>query len=236
MLLAGSEDATAWMWKLPEGTVMQIFSAHSASVSYGTFANKGQSIATASEDGSVRLWNPRAGMVEHCFDARHKHDDEKTSITCLAANDHHPVIMFGATDGALRLAHCESGKILSKLMAHDQSVESSAFCDCMELGASAGMDGRLCVWDLNTFALRHTCSHPAGVVEIQWRKGSPLLFACTVSKELRLWDARNGTCLKTLTGHADVVLCLAVGYPAAGTYALTGSDDATARVWALSDV
>ena len=32
VLLAGSEDATAWMWKLPEGSVMQIFSAHSSSV------------------------------------------------------------------------------------------------------------------------------------------------------------------------------------------------------------
>jgi WD40 repeat protein len=33
---------------------MQIFSAHSASVSYGVFANNGKNVVTASEDGSVR--------------------------------------------------------------------------------------------------------------------------------------------------------------------------------------
>ena len=42
------------MWKLPEGTVMQIFSAHSASVSYGGFVNNGKNVITASEDGTVQ--------------------------------------------------------------------------------------------------------------------------------------------------------------------------------------
>ena len=66
-----------------------------------------------------------------------------------------------------------------------------------------------------------------------WRRGSPLVFSCTVSKEVRLWDARSGACLNTLTGHADAVLCLAVGYPEAGAYIVSGSDDNTARIWAL---
>ena len=46
---------------------MQIFSAHSASVSYGVFANNGKNVVTAAEDGSVRVWNPRTGTVDHCL-------------------------------------------------------------------------------------------------------------------------------------------------------------------------
>ena len=55
------------------------------------------------------------------------------------------------------------GKVLAALTAHDTSVESVGFCDCMPLAASAGMDGKLCIWDLNTYGLRHTCLHDAGI-------------------------------------------------------------------------
>jgi ribosome assembly protein SQT1 len=127
----------------------------------------------------------------------------------------------------------ESGRIVSELAAHDASVESAAFCDCMPLAASAAMDNRLCVWDLGSYTLRHTCVHPAGVVELRWRRDSPLLVSCAVSRELRLWDARNGACLNVLTGHCDAVLCIDLGYTEHGMYVVSGADDHSARLWAL---
>lgn len=229
VLLAGSEDATAWMWKLPEGTVMQIFSAHSTTVSYGCFANAGRAVLTASEDGTVRVWNPRSGTVEHCLHAGSQH--EPVAVTCLAAHAAQPVFLFGTDEGGLKLAHAESGRLLAQLPAHDASVESAAFCGPLQLAASAGMDGKLCVWDLGTFSLRHTCTHQAGVIECTWLRDSPMLLSCAVSRELCLWDGRSGECLQTLTGHHEAVLCMAVGYTAQGVYVLSGSDDKTARVW-----
>jgi len=240
VLLAGSEDSTAWMWKLPEGSVMQIFSAHSASVSYGTFANNGRCVVTASEDGSVRVWNPRAGTVDHTLHAGTalagtSGMHEQIMITCLAAHPSHPVIMFGMDDGKLKLAQVETGKVLANLAAHENSIESTGFCACLQLAASGGMDGKLCIWDLNTFALRHVCPHGAGVVELRWLKDSPLLATCTVSRELRVYDARDGACLNRMIGHHDTVLCFDLGYTPQGNFILSGSDDCTARVWALKE-
>jgi len=229
VLLAGSEDATAWMWKLPEGSVMQIFSAHSASVSYGGFVNNGRSVLTASEDGSVRVWNPRTGTVEHCLWAGTAH--EPRPVTCLAAHPSQPIFLFGNDLGGLKLAHAESGKLLASLPSHDASVEYTGFCDVLPLAASCGMDGKMCIWDLGSFAVRHTCIHPAGVIELRWLKGAPMLMTCAVSRELRLWDGRSGDCLQTLTGHLETVLCLDVGYTAQGIYVVSGSDDKTARLW-----
>jgi len=70
------------------------------------------------------------------------------------------------------------------------------------------MDGRLCIWDLNTFGLRHVCQHGAGVVELQWMRDSALLVTCTVSRELRVYDARDGSCARRMIGHHDAVLCV----------------------------
>lgn len=130
-----------------------------------------------------------------------------------------------------QLAHAESGKLLATLPGHDASVESVGFCDCMDLCASAAMDGKLCIWDLGSLAQRHTCTHMAGVVELRWLKGSPMLLTCAVSRELKLWDGRSGACLQTLTGHHAAVLCLDIGYTANGIFVVSGSDDKTARLW-----
>ena len=93
------------------------------------------------------------------------------------------------------------------------------------------MDGKLCIWDLGTFGLRHTCIHQAGVIELKWLKESPMILTCAISRDLRLWDARSGECLQTMTGHHEAVLCLDIGYTAQGIYVVSGSDDKTARVW-----
>jgi WD40 repeat protein len=155
-------------------------------------------------------------------------------ITCLAAHGGHPVILFGMDDGKLKLAHVESGKVLAQLSAHEASVESAGFCGSLQLAATCGMDGRLCVWDLDTFGLRHVCQHGAGVVELQWMRDSALLVTCTVSRELRVYDARDGSCMRRMIGHHDAVLCVQLGYTPNGAYALSGSDDCTARVWDLN--
>ena len=218
------------MWKLPEGNVMQIFSAHSAAVSYGAFINNGRAVLTASEDGTVRVWNPRTGTVDVCLQAGAS-AQEPRPVTCLAAHPSQPVFLFGMDDGNVKLAHAENGRLLATLPAHDASVESAGFCDALQLAASAGMDGRLCVWDLATLGLRHTCTHPAGVVELKWLKESPMVLTCAVSRELRLWDGRSGECLQMLTGHLEPVLSIDVGYTSQGVYVVSGSDDRTARLW-----
>ena len=129
------------------------------------------------------------------------------------------------------MAHAESGKLLATLPGHDLSIESAGFCDALQLAASAGMDGKLIIWDLGSLAQRHSCMHPAGVIEMRWLKESPMLLSCAVSRELRLWDGRSGECLQTLTGHTAPVLTFDVGYTSQGIYVVSGSDDRTARGW-----
>lgn len=48
-------------------------------------------------------------------------------------------------------------------------------------------------------------------------------------KTIKLWDASNGTCLKTLTGHTTGVQCL--NYFPDGKKLLSSSSDGTTRVW-----
>lgn len=41
ILIAGSEDATIWMWQIPSGQCTNVFSGHTDSVSCGEFSPDG---------------------------------------------------------------------------------------------------------------------------------------------------------------------------------------------------
>ena len=60
-----SIDVESLLTVEPHTALAQIFSAHSASVSYGGFANAGRNVLTASEDGTVRVWDTRNGNCIH---------------------------------------------------------------------------------------------------------------------------------------------------------------------------
>ena len=169
----------------------------------------------------MRLWNPRAGTVDHCFDhGRGAGDGRRRS--CLCAHAAHPVFLYGAVDGTLRLGHAESGRLLAHLASHEASVEAAGFCQPLPLAASGAMDGKLAIWDLNSFTLRHTCAHGAGVIELRWLRDSPLLVACTVSRGSASGTRARGA--RHLLGHAGLPLPR-LGYTAEGVFALSGSDD-----------
>ena len=82
------------------------------------------------------------------------------------------------------------------------------------------------IWDLSG-TTRTTCQHDAGVVRLVVR--SPLVFACYSDGVAKIWDARTGTCVTTLTGHTDAILDIAVTPD--GKHVLTASDDHTCRVF-----
>ncbi|KAF9604133.1 hypothetical protein IFM89_002808 [Coptis chinensis] len=65
VVLAGSEDSTAWMWNGDKNVFLNMFSGHSNTVTCGDFTRDGKMVCTGSEDASLRIWNPRNGECVH---------------------------------------------------------------------------------------------------------------------------------------------------------------------------
>ena len=55
-VVTASEDATARVWDIVDGRERFVFAGHGGPVTAATFAPDGSRIATASSDGTVRLW------------------------------------------------------------------------------------------------------------------------------------------------------------------------------------
>ncbi|KAJ3123080.1 hypothetical protein HK098_002229 [Nowakowskiella sp. JEL0407] len=230
VLLASGRDGSLWMWQIPSGNCMNVFSGHTDSITCGGFTPDGKSIISGSEDGTLIIWDPRTAAALFKFNA----DDRRfvtSSITSLAVSLDSTLCLVGSAEGQARLIHVGNGKILEAFDGHSESIESIAFCKSLPLVATSSVDGSICLWDLTTMRIRHTCRHDDAVTKVVWHPTQPLLFSSSLDKTVKLWDARTGECLKVWKGHQDAVLDIAVS--ADGQKVVSGSDDGTLLVFSV---
>ena len=240
VVAAASADFSCWMWAASSGTCMQVFTGHAGPVASLRFVPDGRRLASAGADGTVRVWDPRTGTNEKTFQGHGFHTD---AVTCLDASLDSTLLLSGSADGSVGL----SGPAMSAgfLMAGGhagQAVEAVAFSPAAGgnlMAASAGLDGRALVWDLQARQARAELKAPglggdgvpAGLIALAWTPGGALLVTGGLDARVRVWDARSGQARAVLEGHRVNILCLSVA--PAGDAALAGSDDGTARAFPL---
>ncbi|KAJ3189211.1 hypothetical protein HDU85_002836 [Gaertneriomyces sp. JEL0708] len=228
VLLAGSEDATLWMWQIPSGNCMGVFTGHVESVSCGQFTPDGKHVVSGSADGSVIIWDPKSASATLRLtgaDARF----HEAPITSLAIHHDSNLLLTGAQDGTARLVHIGNGRILAALDNHSDSVEAVGFCKCLPLAATGSVDGKISIWDITNMQLRQTVQHDDAVTGIAWHATEPYFTSISADRSVRVWDARTGECMKTFLGHQATILDLALTRD--GRTIITGSDDGQALVF-----
>ena len=61
-LVTGSNDATARLWNVADGTLLQVFRGHKATLSAASFSPAGERLLTESDDRPVMLWDTLTGQ------------------------------------------------------------------------------------------------------------------------------------------------------------------------------
>ncbi|XP_024150309.1 angio-associated migratory cell protein [Oryzias melastigma] len=239
VLMAGTDDGSVWMWKVPAGGC-KTFQSPGFQATTGKILPDGKRAAVGYEDGTVRVWDLKHGNVIHAVKGQ---DSHVGALTCLACNKDGSLLLTGSVDGSAKLINTSTGKVVGTLTVEggkaegsqdeeeSNSVESVGFCSILPLIAVAFLDGTLAVFDLSTQALRHKCLHQAGIVHLQWEESSPVVSTCSLDGALRLWDARSGGLLSEFRGHSAEILDFAVNREA--SLAVTASGDNRAKVFCL---
>lgn len=235
VLLAGSNDTTAWLWNLPSGSTMQVFAGHASPVVCGEFTPDGKRIVTADDDGTLIFWDPRSPTPLWKLtpdDGRFDLD----GITSLAINPASTVAVVGGASGGVRIVNLNKGDIVGSLSAHKEgeSVEAIAFvgfAGTAEVVVTGSTDGKASVWDLNTLKVRNSLEHGEPVtclVPLPAPK-SHLVVSGSADNALRTWDTRTGALVKEHRGHHGPVLGTAVGRE--GNFVLSAGDDGACLVF-----
>ncbi|MFM7425111.1 MAG: NACHT domain-containing protein [Elainella sp.] len=227
--LASCANRTVNLWQVATGELAQSFSGYRDRVFSVAFSPDSQLLATGSEDHLVRVWEIRSGQLLHQLSG---HRDEVRSVAfCPNRLDgSHWQLVSGSYDGDLRLwAIGSQTRELRVWQAHPDWIWSVAFSPDGATLASAGNDGDLKLWQVETGICLRSLSHPQPVRALAFSPDGRTLASGSTDHLLRLWDYQTGDCLRVLTGHKSWISALAFS-PEQGLLA-SGSEDQSVILW-----
>ncbi|KAH7908677.1 WD40-repeat-containing domain protein [Hygrophoropsis aurantiaca] len=124
-------------------TIINDKECHRRRVTALKFSPNNTTLASASCDKSIRLWEVEIGKTLH----RLQHGD---SVLCLAFSVDNKIVISGCQGGLCFTWDVESGQLLRKLSGHTKSVNAIAVSGNGVFIASGSNDKAVRVWDLKT--------------------------------------------------------------------------------------
>jgi len=202
------------------------FKAHRAAISSLALHPTRPLLATASDDGSWKLFSIPKGELLMSGEG---HKD------WLAGIDFHPhggaLLATASGDKTLKLWDVAQARCSATFTEHAAAVWDVAFHSGGDLFASASMDHTAKLWDLASNRCRQTFrGHVDSVNSVGWQPhGSGVLVTASGDKTVSLWDSRTGLCVQTLYGHANAVS--SASFSAQGDAIVSADADGVVKLW-----
>ncbi|MDP2438887.1 MAG: WD40 repeat domain-containing protein [archaeon] len=226
VLVGGSQDGTCWMWNVPRGRCMQVFSGHGGYVTCGTFSNNGKKLITGSADSTLRIWNPQTASSVKIGGGKF----HTQAITCMDMMAGSPLVLSGGEDGLLGITNVMTAKAVSMLRGNGTSIEALASSSQLNIAAAGTMNGSILLWDTIKGVLRsQVAAHSEAITRLVPHPTAPVLFSSSVDGKVKAWDVRSNQCLKTFCGHLEGILDLAIR--ADGSLLATASEDGSTSIY-----
>jgi WD40 repeat protein len=197
-------------------------------------------LASAGDDGSVRLWDPSTGQP--VGDPLTSHTSGVTAVAAVPLPDGRTLLASARDDGSVQLWDPSTGQpVGDPLTSHTSwmnDVAAVPLPDGRTLLAFAGDDKSIRLWDPSTGQpvgdpLTGHTSWVNAVAVVPQPDGQTLLASGSNDQTVRLWDPTTGQPVgDPLTGHTGGVSGVAaVPLPDGRTLLASASYDGTLRLW-----
>ncbi|WVN89543.1 uncharacterized protein L203_104768 [Cryptococcus depauperatus CBS 7841] len=253
VIAAGCEDATVWLWNLPNGNITNVLISHTMSCTSGLFPPPtGRQLLTTSIDSTLCLWDPRDTTPvwkSSIFVSSNSPeiDPSQHGITALSVSPNGQIAAVGSSGGQVKLVNLTKGDTLAtKFTGHaeGESIEALAFVDLLN-GAAGGnkgvvlvsgaTDGRSFVWDVATGRMRAQFQHDEPITALVAHPYPQLHLVTTASADgtLKTWDIRTGDLVDKHVGHTGVVNGVTVAPVEGGKVVISAGDEGVSLVWRM---
>jgi WD40 repeat protein/serine/threonine protein kinase len=188
----------------------------------------GTRIATASDDGTARIWDADGRPLTPPM----RHEGE---VNWVAFSPDGRRIVTASDDGTARVWEVADGRLLFAIPhAEEGGVNLAAFSPDGAVVATGGTDGTARIWDAaDGRPLAPPMRHDQTVTFLAFSPDSSRLATASEDHTARVWDARTGEPRTPPLAHGGEVRFVTFNSP--GSLIATAADDATARLWDAAD-
>jgi WD40 repeat protein len=211
-------------WKL-KATLL----GHTSTVWSVAFFPDSRRLVTASEDGSIRMWDViTATQLKEVSGSQGSVSDIAVSPdgTLIAA------CIDSEESSVVKIWDAVTLKLLHTLAGHEKGIFVIVFSPDGRLLASGARDKSIKLWNVRTGQLVRTLEgHTDAVTSLAFTPNGKWLFTASAEddKTIKLWEVGSGKLLRTQTGHEEWVTALAISPD--GATLVSGGRDKNIILW-----
>ena len=224
--LAGGKDNVVRLWDVTTGQELRRLTGHKEDVRAVAFSPDGRRALSAGDDRTVRLWDLETGKE---LARLLGHTQE---VVCVAFSPDGRRALSGGRDNSVRLWDVGSGREVLRFRRHAEPVRAVAFLPDGRRALSGSEDGTVRLWETGSGKELRCFSMPRPVRSLALSPdGRRALVGADGDEGVRVWDLEVGRERHRLRGHEEKVT--SVAFSGDGRWAVSGSQDATVRLWRL---
>jgi WD40 repeat protein len=182
---------------------------------------------SASDDHSLKVWNPASGAELRTLQGH------MGRVCDVAVTSDGRQAISASMDKTLKVWDLVNGTEVRTLRGHAAPVNGVAVTSDGRLAISTSSDTTLKVWDLASGTELLTLQgHAAPVYGVAVTPDGRQAISASLDKTLKVWDLASGAEWRTLQGHTGRVYSVAVTPD--GRQVISASADQTLKVWDLA--
>ncbi|MDJ0736839.1 MAG: TIR domain-containing protein [Nostocaceae cyanobacterium] len=165
---------------------------HKGTVFDVAWSGDGETIATGSGDGTIKLWNLNGKEIETIPVG------DKNEVYSVDFSPDGKTIAFASDDNNVKISSLqeEQPKTLGK---HNDLVLSVAWSPDGKTIASASKDKTIKLWDKQGKVLQTLRGHQKGVRSVSFSPDGKTIATASEDGTIKLWNVKNGQEIKTIT-------------------------------------
>lgn len=223
----------AQIWDINGETLLQTFTGHTKPLNSAVFNTAGDRVLTASDDGTVGLWDVANGALPLLMFRGIEGRWVRSAIFNVAGDR----VLTASNDGTVRLWDAKNGETLLRTFeGHEGVVNSAVFDTSGSRILTASKDGTARLWDVNRSDRPQVTfkGHRQAVNFAVFNAEGNRVLTASDDGTAQLWSIDNGDKpMRTFSGHQGGVNSAV--FNAVGDRVLTASSDRTVRLWHVDD-
>jgi WD40 repeat protein len=156
---------------------------HAGAVTAVAFSPDGTTLASASADSTIKIWNKKTGELVTTLTGHVR------GVCCVAYSPHGGLLASGGDDGYVRLWDVSSGTLRARLSDNTSKVRCLTFSPNGERLAAAREDSTVELWNVKTGTLMAALKgHKRAVLTVAFTPTGNILASGSADQAVKLWS------------------------------------------------